>query len=537
MKRTGFRVLLVITLILTLASCAKRGTPDGGPEDTDPPQYVRARPENFTTNFKSNEIRIYFDEYIKMNDPQRQIIISPPMDPRPEITPLGTASKSIRIRINDTLQPNTTYTINFGRSITDNNEGNPLDFFTYAFSTGPYIDSLTVTGNVSDALLKAPDPFISVMLYEVDSTYTDSVIYNRTPRYITNTLDSATTFQLNNLKEGTYQLVGMRDVNNNYLFDAGTDKVAFADKYINIPTDSVFDLSLFREIAPFRFLRPQQKAQQHLIMGYEGLVIPDSLQINMISPAPGAFESRLTKEPEKDTLHFWYKPATERDTIKFVAQMRVYSDTLITRLKEMKSDSLQFSFEPKSPINFDQDLRILPTIPLASTNDSLIRITDKDTLPVVFSAVYDEWRNEYKMSFDKQEDQAYTITALPGAFTDFFGKKNDTISTRIRTQSFADYGNLSLILQGVQNFPVIIQLTDEKGKVQAERYSSGGTTADFRNLKPGKYLLRLIYDSNENRIWDTGSFLQRRQPEKVVYFPDVLDVRANWDVSQPFNVR
>lgn len=536
MKRPGFSAFLMIIVTLVLASCAKRGTPDGGPKDLDPPKYVKSKPENFTTNFDSKEIRIYFDEYIKMNDPQRQIIISPPMDPRPEITPLGTASKSVKINISDTLQPNTTYTINFGRSITDNNEGNPLDYFTYAFSTGPYIDSLTVSGNVSDALLKMPDPFISVMLYEVDSTYTDSAVYNKLPRYITNTLDSATTFQLKNLKEGTYKLVGMRDVNNNYTFEPGTDKIAFADEFITIPTDSVFDLILFQELANFKFTKPSQKSAQHLMFGYVGKPQPDSLKIDMLTPSPEGFTSRITKDAEKDTLHYWYKPAIETDTLKFIVEMPGYKDTLITRLKEMDRDSLQFTFHPRSVINFAEEFKVIPNIPLMQTNDSLIRLTDGDTLPVPFKSTYDQWNNEFIISFDKMESQTYRFTALPGAFTDFFGKQNDTIKSQLRTQAYSDYGNIVINLQNVKEFPVIVQLTTEKGILQTEKYSTGGTSISFSNVKPGKYFLRLVYDTNENRIWDSGNFLQRRQAEKVVYFPDVLDVRANWDVTQAFNV-
>lgn len=535
MKNTGYNFLLLVVLILTFANCARRGTPDGGAIDEIPPEYVRARPENFSTNFDAREIRIFFNEYVKLTDPQRQIIISPPMDPRPEITPLGTASRSIRIRINDTLQPQTTYTINFGRSITDNNEGNPLSFFTYAFSTGPYIDSLTVAGNVSDALLNVPDPFISVMLYEVDSTYTDSAVYTQMPRYVTNTLDSATTFQLNNLKEGTYQMVGIRDVNNNYTFEPETDKIAFADDYITIPTETVFDLILFRESLEGKFQKPQQKAQQHLILGYKGIIRQDSLSIEALD-TPEGFESRITKDPKTDTLHYWYKPALERDTLKLTARGPRFNDTLVARIKEMKKDSLQFTFEPSGSINFRQDVRVLPSIPLNAVNDSLVRLVNQDTVPVPFTAAYDRWRNEYVLSFEKKEKQTYRFTALPGAFTDFFGKQNDTLRNQFRTQSYSDFGNLTVNLVGVEDYPVIVQVTNEKGEVQVEKYLTEGTTVNFPYLKPGKYLLRLIYDENENRLWDTGSYLGRRQPERVVYFPETLDVRPNWDVTEIFTV-
>lgn len=534
MQRAGVNFLLILSLILAFSACAKRGTPKGGPLDTEPPRYVRARPENFTTNFDANEIRIYFNEYVKLSDPQRQIIISPPMDPLPEITPLGTASKSIRIRINDTLQPRTTYTINFGRSIIDNNESNPLSFFTYAFSTGPYIDSLSLRGSVKDAILRAPDPFITVMLYEVDSTYNDSVIYTRVPRYVTNTLDSATTFQLNNLKQGTYQLVAMRDANNNYTFEPSIDKVAFADEYINIPTDEEFGLTLFREILEGEFKRPQVKGQQHLIFGYTGLIEPDSISITPLD-VPTDFEDRLTKDAKSDTLHYWYRPFAQRDTLQFLVQTPGRADTVIARLRKVKRDTLQFTFEPSSNLGFHQDLTIRPTVPLEQITDSLVRITRSDTIPVAFTGNYDPWNNVYDLSFEKTEKQTYKVTALPGAFIDFFGRVNDTIKSQVRTPALSDLGNLIINLTGVEEFPVIVQLTTQKGEVIAEDYSTGTNVITFNNLKPGNYLMRLIYDRNENQVWDTGSFLSRRQPEIVVYFPEPIDVRANWDVTHTFN--
>lgn len=533
MKKSGKGLLLLIIIVVSFSYCARRGTPDGGPIDIAPPEFIRARPENFTTNFDAEAVRIFFNEYVKLQDPQRQVIISPPMDPRPEITPLGTASKSLTILINDTLQENTTYTINFGRSIIDYNEGNPLDYFTYAFSTGLYIDSLTVAGSVGDALLKVPEPFVSVLLYEVDSTYNDSVVYTGVPRYVTSTLDSTTTFELSNLKEGTYQLVGLQDANNNYRFDPATDKIAFAEDYITIPTETVFDLILFKENLQDNLLRPQQKAEQHLLFGYEGILKSDSTRIELLAP-PEDFESRITKDPEKDTLHYWYKPLLERDTMKFAVTTPRFSDTLLTRIKEMERDSLQFSFEPQGGLGFDQNLRVLPNIPLIEVEDSLIQVIDRDSLPVDFRGNYDPWNNQYLLSFEKQEEQVYRFTAFPGAFTSFFGEQNDTLRAQFRTKAFAELANVTINLQNVEDFPLIVQLTNDKGEVQYERYSTESNVIKFEHIAPGEYNLRLIYDRNENRQWDTGRFLERRQPEEVVYYPESLPIRPNWDVVETF---
>ena len=218
MRLSLVRLLSLVTIAITIASCANRGTPTGGEKDTDPPVIVRAVPENFSTNFKGNEIRIYFDEYVKIKDAQKQLIISPPMDTAPIITPMSTASKYITIKIEDTLIDNTTYAFNFGESIVDNNEENPYPYYRYVFSTGNTIDSLSVQGYVVDALQEQADPYVSVMLYEVDSTYKDSIVYKEKPRYITNTLDSLTTFSIENIKAGKYKLVALKDKNSNYFY-------------------------------------------------------------------------------------------------------------------------------------------------------------------------------------------------------------------------------------------------------------------------------------------------------------------------------
>jgi len=219
MKKRIPGFILVLILLFTTVQCAKKGMPEGGPVDEDPPKFLRANPENFTTNFDKEEIRIYFDEYIKLDKPSQQIIISPPMVPKPNIMPLGTARKDIKIEITDTLEENTTYAINFGKSIVDNNEGNPYDYFKYVFSTGDYIDSLAVSGIVRDAKLKEPSEVISVMLYEADTSYTDSIVFKETPRYITYSQDSTFNFSLENLKAGTYRMVALMDSNDNYLYN------------------------------------------------------------------------------------------------------------------------------------------------------------------------------------------------------------------------------------------------------------------------------------------------------------------------------
>ncbi|MEH6408130.1 MAG: Ig-like domain-containing protein, partial [Leeuwenhoekiella sp.] len=311
MRRNGVKILAVILLLLTVVNCAKRGTPTGGPKDETAPAFVEATPPNYSTHFEGNEIRIYFDEYIKLKDLQKNLIISPPMSPAPLITPLGSASKFIQIEILDTLIPNTTYVFNFGNSVVDNNEGNPFTFFKYVMSTGDYIDSLSVKGRIKDALLREPDQFVTVMLYPVDSIYNDSIIYKSPPRYVTNTLDSSTTFDLSNLKEGRYQLAALKDEDNNYTFQPAKDKIAFLDTFIDVPTDSVFTLSLFSE-AETAVARPKYAASQRVTFPVTGN--KDSINIELINK-PADFSSLITQQEGIDSLSYWYKPQIETDSL------------------------------------------------------------------------------------------------------------------------------------------------------------------------------------------------------------------------------
>lgn len=527
-------VLLVMAIALLFVQCAKRGNPTGGPEDNDPPKFVRATPENFSVNFDQKEIRIYFDEYIKLQNAQKQIIVSPPMDPKPDITPLGSPSKYIKIIIRDTLQENTTYAFNFGQSVVDNNEGNPQPFFKYVFSTGSYIDSLSVSGSVKDALLKDADPFISVMLYEIDENYSDSLVYNQPPRYITNTLDSLKTFELSNLKEGTYQLVAVKDLNNNYKYDPGKEKIAFLDRPITIPTDTIYELNLFKEVLSFKPERPKQTGLQKLLIGYRGDVELDSIQIEPIFGAPADFKTSLTKVEGKDSLNLWFQPKIDSDTLKFTLKTPETLDTLLTRITQLPKDSLSINTEPSGNIDFGKDFILRSSTPLVDFNKDMITVLDQDSVAVDFISELRPKESSLHVKFEKTENQTYYLSILPGAVTDFYNSTNDSIVKTVRTKALSDYGNVTLNLQNVRSFPILVQLTDEKGVVKAEKFSDSESTLRFDYLNPAKYLIRVIYDTNENRKWDTGNYLKKTKPEQIIYFPDLIDVRANWDINQSF---
>ena len=195
---------------LVLSNCAKTGRPEGGPKDEDAPIFVTAKPPYKSLFFKEKEIRIEFDEFVRMKDLNKQLIVSPPLKNPPLISPQGSPSKEIKIKILDTLQENTTYIFNFGNAVVDNNESNVLENFSYVFSTGDYIDSLTTKGSVKEAGTIENKANISLLLYRLDSSYTDSIVYKKKPNYVTKTQDSVN-FSFFNLRKGSYKVIALKE--------------------------------------------------------------------------------------------------------------------------------------------------------------------------------------------------------------------------------------------------------------------------------------------------------------------------------------
>lgn len=526
-------LLFFTFMALALWQCAKRGSPSGGPKDVTPPELIKAEPENYTINFKAKKIRLYFDELIKLEDVQNQLVVSPPFKNPAEITPMGAPSKYIEVVIKDTLRENTTYTINFGQSIVDNNEGNPNSFLSYVFSTGDYLDSLTLSGAVKDAISRKADDFISVMLYELDSTYNDSTIYKEPPLYITNTGDSLPLFELRNLKAGKYALFGLKDVNKNNMFDQGQDKIAFIEDTITIPTDSIYLLNLFREQLNYKATVPSLVAKNKIIFGYQGDY--RDMNIETLTSLPDSVKTTILKERDKDTLNYWFTP-TDLDSINFIVQNEKAQvlDTFTVKMRDLPLDSLKLTTSVSGKLNFEDTFSVLSNTPIVALDTSNISLNISDSIPATYTYELDTLKNKIDFDFELEPNQKYSFSFLPGAITDFFGVQNDTLDYNLSTGSFADYGNLRMVLGGAVTFPVIVQLTNEKGEVQREIVASESQIFEFNNLNPGNYIARVVLDGNGNGKMDTGNYLEKRQPERVSYYPGVIEIRANWEKEETF---
>ena len=526
-----FWTFLSLILLANAVSCARKGRPGGGPDDITPPVLLRAVPDTFSTNIPVTQktIEIDFDEFVVLKDHQKNVIISPPLDPPPAFSPSGIASKTVKIELFDTLMPETTYTINFGNSIQDNNAGNPYPFFTYVFSTGDYIDSLQVKGKINHTGERKMPENVIAALYKVDDNYHDSIIYTQKPYYVAR-IDSAQNFTLNYLHEGDYKLVAFNDETPNMQFDLRTEKLAFHPETVQAGSPENYTLNLFTPAKTYRAVEAVQADYAKLNFIFEGN--PESVEIIPINHefTTEFFHHRLFS----DTLTMYFDPG--KDTImerskrlRFAVSHLGITDTIAAVTYDNAKYTALNVYGRSIDYTPGMNYQIEANYPLDTLYKEFITVK-KDTLDLDFEV--ERLRpNRFALRFPVEFESAYRIDMLPGAAVDFLDRTNDSLNFRFSVQSTRDYGNLILTLRNTPPTPYWLKLFDSQDKEVRSIYGQE-TNFRFNALKPGDYYFKLIVDENANQRYDTGDLFESRQPEAVYIYPANVTVRAFWDIEE-----
>ncbi|MGA0443647.1 MAG: Ig-like domain-containing protein [Flavobacteriaceae bacterium] len=532
-KKTALHSVLILGILLLLGvGCAKRASPTGGPRDSLPAVLINASPKLNTTFFDKDQIVLTFDEYVTLKDISKQLIISPPLNSEQfKVYPVTGASKKVTVKLLDTLLENTTYTFNFGEGIVDFNESNPSPYLTYTLSTGATIDSLYLKGNITDAFEKETERFISLQLYPVDSTYSDSVVYTRKPLYVTSTLDT-TRYRFQNLRAGTYELIALEDKTGNYFFDQSMDKIGFYERQITLPEDSIIDFRIFKEKTNFFWDKPYFVNDHHIVMGYYGDRSDETFKL--ISEVPEDFETLITQSRETDTLNYWFRGAT-LDSLKFEYPIQDSLHTSTVYFKNPIKDSLVIKKFTPGSLGLKNKFEIQSNLPITQVDDEKLIVTNVDTLQIPARLYIQENYDRITVDFETIPNDRYTITLLPNALQDFWGQTHDTLEFKTSTKKIEDYGNIYLRIQHESPYPYIIELLERDKIIRRYDRPLEGNYYPFELLDAGKYTVRLIEDPNKNEKWDTGNYLKKIQPENVIYYWKEIDLRANWDMNETFN--
>ncbi len=513
----------LIVLIL-LNACARMGRPQGGDKDTTPPKLLKAIPPANSTAFNGRKITLYFDEYVQLDNPFTQIVISPPLKIKPAIKPIGYPSKKIEIIFKNNLRPNTTYTIYFGNAIKDYREGNVLKDFVFVFSTGKFLDSLKLKGRILTGKDFEIPENVTVGLYQAEN-FKDSIVLNGTPFYLTKAGENGH-FRFQHLSPGKYRIVAFSDNNHDYRYQPGEEQVAFLNETVRIPGTDSLSLRLFSEpLAPVIY-QPEQKTMHLWVARAEG----DLSEIKPQAPGKEIF-FYTAGNPKKKTLNIWIKPVRENESFHLTFLRRDDSvKTFKITIGKAPSDTLLLKINQNTRYPSDT-IFITSTQPIL-TWDS----TRMDIRPAKVKCTRTR-QGMLAMTAPGFAGDTLNIKFYPNSVTGFTGQQNkDTLFWKIPYVSVNKTGSWKGIWTHAPEHAYLIgELTDQKGrKVLRRIFLTQGNTFEFQYLKPGKYRFRILVDQNRNGRWDTGNFLQKQQPEPVYHYPRLIEIRANWHSEEKF---
>lgn len=523
---------------MLVISCARQGSPTGGPKDETPPVFLTADPDTLATNVDVNlkEAFINFDEYVLLKEYSKNVVVSPSFQIPPIVTPQALAKKFISIKFQEPLLPNTTYSFNFGYAIQDFNENNILSNFQYVFSTGSFIDSLKVAGRVNSSYdFKLPEKIL-VGLYKVDENYKDSVVLKDKPYYITR-VDKEGNYLLNYLASGKYKLIAFEDKVENVKYDYGKERFAFHNEIIDLNENQQANLNLFNQNPDYR--KPEATTKQEGLIAFQLTGAKEEVKITSISKE---FKSAyIQRFPRQDSVNFWFNPKIDSiegrsAKINFKVEHKDKIDTISALYSKSKTDhKLEFKALNDQKLAPNKNFRVEANVPIKTINLSKIFMF-KDTIEVPFKVTIDSINPKIiNFAFDKKLDESFEANIYPDAFVDVLGEKNDTLAYPIKMGVRGDFGHLKLTLQNAPTKPFILQFLkhDKDFSVIDEINSPANKNYfEFNFIDPGEYLFRLLVDENENGKWDSGDFLSGQQPEPIYLYPEVIKTRAMWDSAE-----
>ena len=583
--------IFIIIAAAVMYSCANIGNPSGGPIDKTPPIFMRSNPTPNAVNVKDRKIEILFDEIVTLKDPSTKIIVSPAQTEMPRMSALG---RKVTVELVDSLLPNTTYTIDFSNSIQDNNEGNAIDNFAFAFSTGSVIDSMRVSGYVLDS--RTLEPMQSVVV-GLQSNLADSAFHKEKLQRVALTNDRGQ-FTIRNVSPGSYHIFALKDLDRDYKFGNPTEDIAFLDSII-VPSigtreaaDTVYNdlneidtimratrpayfpndilLSMFNEDRKSQYLANNLRVDStriSLTFAAASDTLP-SLNIVGRNDVPDQWYT-LERSQTNDTLTYWIRPPhlVSADTL-MVAATYLRTDTASNL--SWGTDTLKFTFQrqkaKKKKKNEETDsleqIRFMELHPLANGTQEvyaplllqtgtpierysreafhLQRKLQNDTIfypaEIKSIALRDSTlnRRDLVLKVDWEPGAAYTLTVDSLAMTDIYGLQTKPLKVDFNVRKMEEYGNIVFNITAVRD-SAIVELLDGTEKIVL-RAPVKNHRAELLNLLPGKYYARLFIDRNGNGKYDTGNYDMHLQPEETVYYPGAINLKKNWDVEQTWDI-
>jgi len=531
-KKTIFLTIpgLVFFYSLFLISCASVQSPTGGPRDTIQPVIVKELPKNLTRNFTATKIEIEFDEFVKLSNEFTEISVSPAMD----IPPTYKARKEkLQITFEEELQKNTTYTINFGKAIADVNEGNILKNYSYVFSTGNEIDSLSISGKVISSLTKQKLKDVTVFILPISQ---DSLFGKKKASFFTTT-DTSGSFKLSNLRADKYRIYALNEQGGDRIYNGNSEEIGFLNEPINLNKDtSNIELRVFKEVPKiFSVLDRKIEPDGRITLTFNKPISKPSITI--LEPSGLNTTKTVEFSNTRDSAIIWL-PDLTFDSLKIVVNSEDKSLDTITLRRNKKDTYTQV-------VNITDNIlgsRIRPGSELAIKFSSPVKSYDEKQISILEDSVaikgFQLVKNEknprtYNIKYTWKLKKQYILKLENNAFTDILENKTKIYTRRFELDSEDNYGSISIkttVPDTSKNY--IIQWLGDNDKTLRQDRISKNTLINYTRYPTAKYKIRVIYDANNNGEWDTGNIILKRQPENTWTFDKIISLRPNWDLEE-----
>lgn len=511
---------LLIIFDFSVSSCATVGRPTGGPRDTLAPALDTSFPANLTTHFNQKKVVLVFDEYLTLKNPTKQVNISPPIEGKLDVR---LKSKEVIITWEDTLQENTTYTISFGNAITDFTEGNANDKLKYVFSTGDFIDSLSLQGRVMDYKGEAVEDIL-VGLYDYSRVgNSDSIPFKFLPNYYAYT-DESGSFEMDYLKYGRYQVVAFKDQDGDFKMNSGIELTGFSSDTLHLDTTTApLLLRVFEPEPTKRFLGPR-------LVSYGKLQLPFNYKIKTLQPQllyPDSLKHLITYSPGHDTAIFWFDQEG-LDSLKFLLQQPGVTDTVDLLIREFDKNPLKLTPRLRE-IKFNEPVLMMSNEPLNSVKHELMLLMAKDTAATDTAIINSPLELELPAPSRRKQ---FNLQVLPGAATSIFGNEvKDTLTYDFKILDKEELGSLLFTVIGDTAKTYVLLIKNPQGREVVRDTFKGSTSIDMRHSRPGTYSIQLVVDENGDGRWTTGNYLLQKQPERIITYPEQAEIRANWELE------
>ncbi len=535
-KFQGIVVLgFIFLLFLSFNRCANIQKPTGGPKDSLPPKLLHESPENLSKNFRDKQIVLTFDEYIKLNNQFKEFSISPDVDVQPIYK---IRKKNLIIELPDSLEANTTYTINFGKGLVDYNESNPVQNYTYVFATGEELDSLSISGSVKNGFTKTfdakKDENVKVLLIP---TSQDSIFGKRKANIFVN-VDTAGNFQFSNLRENTYRIYALKEQNNDRIFNGNDEWIGFLRDSIVLTKDtSNIKLEITKAYPKdFRILDKKLETTGNILLTFNKPV--ENTDIRIIEPAAIDVTKVTRFSATNDTAKIFIEN-TPLDSIRLVVDRgESLKDTVLIRTnKNTKFDrEIKPLLSITNKVDRTRHITLTSATPLSTVDKSKILIYEDSVSRRNFQLQQDSANsNLYHIRFNWRAKRNYELVLEEKALNSKFGDFNKESKTQFTLDESDNYGNINFQINGLNSTKqYIVELIDEqKEKIFDKRIINvNSSLVAYTNFPGGKYTLRIIYDENKNGKWDPADVYAKRQAENIWYLDKTFTIRANWDQNE-----